>query len=145
MKPKGKYVLLSAVFFLVLQSLSAQTLTVQVNGVQNTKGVIRISFFTTSQEFDREIPEFEKIIPKTGMRGGQLSVPFSDLPPGQYGVVVLDDENENGKMDYRWFKPTEGYGFSNLKPGKLRRPAFHEFQFEFMEEDKTILVYLLHW
>ena len=137
--------LLPVVFWLVFQALSAQTLTVQVHGIRNTNGVIRISFFTTSKAFDQETPDFEKVIPKTGMPCEQLTVAFPDLPPGQYGVVVLDDENDNGKMDYRWFRPTEGYGFSGLKPEKLRRPSFKEFQFEFAEEDKTILVHLLYW
>jgi len=43
---------------------------------------------------------------------------FEDIPPGTYALVVIHDENMNGKLDTNWVGiPKEGYGFSNdVKP-----------------------------
>ena len=125
--------------------LPGQSLTVEISGIRSEEGVLRVSFFTNNLQFDEEKPQLERIVPKTGLRDGQISLVFTQLPPGTYGIVVLDDKNENGKMDYRWIWPAEGYGFSGLQPGKLRRPAFEEFRFELSEKDKTVQVRLLHW
>lgn len=125
--------------------LPGQSLTVQITGIRSAEGVIRISFFTNSRQFDEEIPHLARIVPKTGIRDGQMTLVFSQLPPGTYGIVVLDDKNENGKMDYRLIWPAEGYGFSGLQPGKLRRPSFEEFKFDFTEKDKTVWVRMLYW
>jgi uncharacterized protein (DUF2141 family) len=53
---------------------------------------------------------------------------------------VLDDENENGDMDYRLKRPTEGFGFSNYWHKGLFRPKFEDFRFELAETSKKVLV-----
>jgi uncharacterized protein (DUF2141 family) len=42
----------------------------------------------------------EKIKP---IKASAVTFTFRDLPPGQYAVAVVHDENENGKLDMRWF------------------------------------------
>lgn len=125
--------------------LPAQALRVQITGIRSAEGVVRVSFFGNSHEFDKEKPRYEKVVSKSGMKNGKITLLLADMPPGRYGIAVLDDENANGKMDYRWLKPAEGYGFSDLVPAKMRRPGWEEFQFDYSGLDKTVTVALIFW
>lgn len=145
MRRKVKYGLFLLWLVWLLQPLPAQNLIVQIKGIRSAEGVIIVSLFANAQEFADESPRYEKVVPKTGMRAGQLMVVFQNIPPGSYGMAVLDDTNENGKMDYKILKPTEGYGFSDFYPRKLQKPTFEKFQFSLTEEDKAICVSLLYW
>lgn len=132
-------------FLVNFSPLPAQTLRVEISGIRSEAGEVRVSFFTHSAAFDQETPAFEKVVSKKGMREGQIVVTIEDLPPGSYGIAVLNDQNANGKMDYRWLKPAEGYGFSGLTTRKLRRPRFEEFRFNFGASDQTVKVNLIYW
>jgi uncharacterized protein (DUF2141 family) len=67
---------------------------------------------------------------------------FPDLPPGSYAVMVMHDENDNGKLDSNFMgMPIEGYGFSN-NPGVMRKPTFEEARFELGAEGGAITVRL---
>ena len=132
-------------FCLLATLASAQTVTVRVSGVRSTEGLLRISFFASSREFEKETPCFEKSLSKAGMQNGVLNIFFHDIPPGRYGIAALDDENENGKLDYRWLLPAEGFGFSGYTLKKLRRPDFEEFQFDVGREGKTVSVHFMYW
>jgi uncharacterized protein (DUF2141 family) len=50
----------------------------------------------------------------------QVTVSITDVPHGQYAIAVIQDLNENQKLDRNIFtKPTEPYGFSGAwKSGK---------------------------
>ena len=57
-------------------------------------------------------------------RGTQSAV-FAQLSPGHYAMIVIHDENDNGRLDENPFGvPTEGYGFSNEAQGFLSAPSF---------------------
>lgn len=49
------------------------------------------------------------------------------LPPGDYAVAVLHDENENHKLDRNLFHwPLEGFGFANNPHVGLTAPAYKD-------------------
>lgn len=55
---------------------------------------------------------------------------FAGLASGTYAVMVMHDENGNGKLDTNFVgMPIEGYGFSN-DPKVPRKPTFDEAKFE---------------
>jgi uncharacterized protein (DUF2141 family) len=57
---------------------------------------------------------------------------FQGLPPGEYAVVAMHDENDNGKMDYNFLGiPVEGYGFSNNPRVLLKAPVFEAAKFRY--------------
>lgn len=73
------------------------------------------------------------------------SVVFSDLPPGQYAVIVLHDENGNGRLDKNfWGVPTEPYGFSNDAQGILGPPGFEDTAVTIGAAGQEIVVHLVH-
>ena len=98
-------------------------------GLRNEKGNIRLAFYTNSKNFEEEKPLLAKIIPKTSIKNGALSLSYTGLAQGNYGIAILDDENENEKMDYGIVLPKEGFGFSNYYHTSMTRPKFEKFDF----------------
>ena len=137
--------LIFATFLFLSPEARAQTLTVTISGIRTSEGDVRVSFFCNQDEFDREAPRFERVIPKGGMKNGKITLLLTDLPPGTYGIAVLDDANGDGEMNYHWWKPAEGYGFSNCTPGKLRKPQLADFSFTFGRSDQVISIEMVYW
>jgi uncharacterized protein (DUF2141 family) len=64
------------------------------------------------------------------------------LPPGQYAVQVMHDENDNGKFDTNFVGlPIEGYGFSN-NPQVMRRANYDEARFDLGPDGGSVVVRL---
>lgn len=120
----------------------AQTLKINISGIRNSSGTIRLAFYNTSESFDKEKALFFRIEPKTALSNGALSITYSDLKPGVYGIAILDDENSNQKMDYGWVLPKEGFGFSDYYHTSMSRPKFENFDFILKNETKTVNIKL---
>lgn len=105
------------------------TVTVVISNIKSNKGNLRLGLFKTQEEFEKEQP-FKKIsISKAQMSNGSLSANLQ-LPEGTYGISVLDDENNNAKMDYNMVRmPKEGFGFSNYYHTGLSKPKLSQFVF----------------
>jgi uncharacterized protein (DUF2141 family) len=66
---------------------------------------------------------------KKDISSGEMKVKF-DLPPGTYGIALVDDENSDGVMEYnRLGIPKEGFGFSDYYHTGLKKPKFNSFSF----------------
>ena len=110
-------------------SLFSQTMIVEVSGIRNNEGLIRLAFFVHDAGFRAEQPAFERTLDKSTMANGKLTVQLDSISAGVYGIALLDDENKNGKLDYRMLLPKEGVGFSNYVLHGIRRPHFEDFSF----------------
>lgn len=52
---------------------------------------------------------------------------WPDLPPGDYAVAAIHDENGNAKLDRNLFGiPKEGFGFANNSHVTFSAPAFYK-------------------
>lgn len=60
-------------------------------------------------------------------RATQLVLP--NVRPGTYALLVIHDENGNGKLDMTFKIPREGFGFSNNPKLHMRPPRFDEVRF----------------
>jgi uncharacterized protein (DUF2141 family) len=66
------------------------------------------------------------------IRKAQARCDFEDIPPGTYAIVVIHDENMNGKLDTNVLGiPTEGYGFSRDAKAPLGVPTFSAASFSY--------------
>ena len=138
---KGIATLLIALLLLICAaSTFSQSLTIEISGIRNTKGKICLAFFRNEKDFKSENPAFTKTIYKSQAKNESISVKFTDIKTGQYGIALLDDENGDGKMNYSFLIPTEGFGFSDYYHTGLRKPAFSQFCFNFKDVDKTIKI-----
>lgn len=114
-----------------------QVLTVEISGIRSEKGVIQLSVFCNQESFSNETPRAILKFTKEGLTNGSINLTLSNLPYGKYGIALIDDTNENGKIDYRGFVPCEGFGFSNYHNRIKNKPKFDSFSFEFTEEKKV--------
>jgi uncharacterized protein (DUF2141 family) len=103
---------------------------ITIKNVKTANGKIRIGFFKDNASFDKEIPFKSLPCGKETLSNGVLKVK-TQLEPGIYGASLLDDANDNGKMDYNFIGiPKEGFGFSNYYLSGFTKPKFQAFQFE---------------
>lgn len=107
--------------FLTLMISSAE-LIVEVSGVKNAKGKVGLLVFTSKEGFpeDRKKAAYEI---QLKAQKGVMRFKIPDLKAGQFGFVVLHDENENQKLDKTFIGyPKEGIAIPNYQ--KLARPKF---------------------
>lgn len=126
--------LISTLFLLLIFNYSysqeSYSLTVKVNDLRNSKGVIlfmlynkegSIPDFKLNKYYKREIVAISK---------NSSSATFDNLPKGNYAVFILHDENKNSKIDKKFILPTEGVGLSNFKNINFtNRPNFSKASF----------------
>ena len=110
---------------------------VAVLNIRNSVGTVDCALFDSPSGFPADVLRSAmrltamKILNRTGR------CDFADVPPGTYALVVLHDENMNGRVDYNWLGiPREGYGFSNDAKGALGAPSFK--QAAFVYDGKTL-------
>lgn len=110
--------------------MSKQIVVLEISGLRSTKGSVLIGVFIDHESYQKEIP-FKKIkFDKRNISNRNLIVSI-ELEAGIYGFTLLDDENENGKMEYSYIGvPKEGFGFSEYYHKGLKRPHFDIFKQE---------------
>jgi uncharacterized protein (DUF2141 family) len=116
------------------QNAPLMDVEITVKNIRNNKGKISIGFFKDQLSFDKEKPFKSVPCLKQSVSNGILKVKVQ-LEPGSYGASLLDDENDNGKMDYNVLGiPKEGFGFSNYYHTGFSKPKMQAFQFEVKAE-----------
>jgi len=120
-----------------------QSLTIHFTDIRNNKGFIQLQFYTSKQNFEKEKALFTRLISKSTLKNGSLTITYTDIPPGTYGIAILDDENSNTKMDYGLMLPEEGFGFSDYYHTGFKHPDFDRFKFNYvMGQNKRITIKL---
>jgi len=110
-----------------------QILTIEISGIRKKEGVVQLMVYCDKTTFADETPFRVYTFDKTTLYDGKINAEITDLKPGIYGIVLIDDENRNGKIDYHLFVPHEGFGFSNYQFKGRCKPSFNSFAFQFTE------------
>ncbi|MBI3521023.1 MAG: DUF2141 domain-containing protein [Bacteroidetes bacterium] len=131
-----KVILLLLIF--VQSIVFSQTLKVTISGLRNNKGTVLLNFYNTDDSFQKEHSLFVKKEPKSTAVNGVLTLTYTGLKPGEYGIVLLDDENNNEDMDFGWILPKEGYGFSNYYHTGMTKPHLSKFSFVIINDPVTV-------
>jgi uncharacterized protein (DUF2141 family) len=85
---------------------------VEITGLRSDGGRVAVALFNSKSAFPHVDKAFRA--QQSSPRNRRAAVEFEDLPPGDYAVLVLHDENANGKLDRGLFGiPKEGIGASN--------------------------------
>ncbi|MES2516031.1 MAG: DUF2141 domain-containing protein [Bacteroidota bacterium] len=116
-------------FLIFIKGALWAQLKISITGLRNNSGSVILGFYTSDKSFDDEKPVLSKTESKATTVNHVLTLTYTGLKPGTYGVVLLDDENNNGKMDYGWILPNEGYGFSNYYHTGMTKPKLIKFSF----------------
>lgn len=120
------------------------SLTIQVDELRNSKGVVQFALYNKDGTIPDENFESYYKIGTSDIRNRSSIFVFSNLPAGRYAVNILHDENENGKIDKGFILPVEGVGFSNYESiGLSNRPKFSKASFELNENTskKVTIIY----
>ena len=135
-----KYIL--TLFFIIAGlSLSAQqdsgvTITVVIENVLNDRGNILAGLYT-EDNFMRGAGVAEYA---TEAKAGELSFEFTDITPGDYAITVMQDFNENQRMDFEASgMPVEPYGTSGSDMA-MGPPSFYNSKFTVGDEDLEIRI-----
>jgi uncharacterized protein (DUF2141 family) len=124
-------ILMSAVPGIVTgQAPSCPGIHVTILDIRNGNGTVDCALFDGPKGFPVDVL-------RSAMKFVAMKVPdttarcdFENIPSGTYALVVVHDENMNGKLDTRWPGiPTEGYGFSNDAKAGFAAPPFSAASF----------------
>jgi uncharacterized protein (DUF2141 family) len=107
------------------QTPSCPGIHVTILDIRNSNGTVDCALYDGPKGFPADVL-------RSAMRFVAMKVPdttarcdFENIPSGTYALVVVHDENTNGKLDTRWPGiPTEGYGFSNDAKASFGAPRF---------------------
>ncbi len=98
---------------------------IDVLGFRNQKGEARVLLFAGSKGFpkERERALRRAVVP---VQGASVQVVFTDLPPGDYAVSVIHDEDRDGRVRTNFLgMPVEGIGTSR-NPKTFGPPGFDD-------------------
>ena len=127
---KVLFFILVSVSFLSSSSNPDTSIHIKFTNVRNNNGKIQIQVYKDQATFAKETPWKVYYADKEGVKDKTLSYRIDNLPEGTYGIAILDDENNNKKMDWSFIMlPKEGFGFSNYFLSALRKPKFDDFKF----------------
>lgn len=90
-------------------------LRVHVDGLRNARGNIGTVLFTSSDGWPEDVEKSFRAGPAPiDPDGHEGTAVWTNLPPGDYGVAAIHDENSNHKLDRNFLGiPKEGFGFAN--------------------------------
>ena len=128
--------LIGALFFNGL--VNAQTLTIEITDVRNSNGHLLLGIYTNDKDYQDRIAIQKKTVLKTNLIDGKVTTTIEGLKPGIYGVALMDDENWDRKMEFKFLFPKEGFAFSNYYLESYRKPHFKDFKFELGKEGKKV-------
>ena len=116
--------------FTILYADSGINLRVDIDNLRNSNGVVQVTLYNKPKSIPDE--KFTKYYKKMIVNIDNMSASafFKNLPKGQYAVVVLHDEDSNGKIKKGFMLPKEGVGFSNFTSiSPLNNPNFKKASF----------------
>ena len=104
----------------------------KILNIRNSTGNIVCALFQSPEGFPNDFLDFATNIMIIKIRESEASCYFADVPSGNYSMVVIHDENMNGKLDTNWLDvPKEGFGFSNKAKALLSAPSFSTSSFQY--------------
>jgi len=137
---KIRFVVYTMCFFMLVAAhpVDQGVFIIQVDGLRNSDGVVTLALY----EKDGHLSEDRvKASFKSPITNNKAVIKTKGLPYGEYSLVVIHDENNNGKMDFNIIKmPKEGVGFSNNPKIGLSKPSFEEMKVELERSEKKIRI-----
>ncbi|MEL7245283.1 MAG: DUF2141 domain-containing protein [Cyanobacteria bacterium J06573_2] len=117
---------------------NSANLTVAIKNLKNQKGQVCLRIYDSENGFplgnsNKSKSQCLKI------DGNSLKQEFIGLKKGTYAVAVIDDQNENNKLDRDFFGiPEEGFGISNNPKVSIKTgiPKFKTASFSLQQNQK---------
>jgi uncharacterized protein (DUF2141 family) len=111
---------------------SCPGIQVKILDIRNSTGAVACALFEGPEGFPTKYIHSATNIMMIKVQDRQARCDFLDIPPGTYALVVIHDENLNGKLETNSVGlPTEGYGFSNDASALMGAPSFNAASFAY--------------
>lgn len=120
-------------------------LNVTLDGLRNDKGVVQLCLTRQTADF-LDCEEHEDRVTRELKTSKASDIQLTGLQPGEWSLLVLHDENDNGKLDKMLGIPKEGFGFSGNPKIRMGPPKAHKVRFVLPEgesDQRIKLRYLL--
>lgn len=116
---------------------------VKVLDIRNSNGTVACALFEAPEGFPTEFLHHATHIMIMKIRDTQARCDFLDIPPGNYALAVVHDENMDGKMNTNWLGvPKEGYGFSSEAKASMSAPSFDDASFRYDGQNLDLTIRL---
>jgi len=104
------------------------TLRIHVDGFRNTRGNLGTVVFTSPDGWPEDIRKaFHAGPAPIDTKTCTATAVWPDLPPGNYAVAAIHDENSNARLDRNFLGiPKEGFGFANNPRIGFSAPRFQQ-------------------
>jgi len=107
------------------------TVTVTINNVKSENGKVVLALHT-NETFMKGAGIMNT---ESKIKDGKVVITFDNVKPGEYAIMALHDENENGRMDFESNgMPKEDYGMSN-NVMSFGPPKYEDAKFKVENED----------
>jgi uncharacterized protein (DUF2141 family) len=127
----------SLILWLAQHAYSQNNCTVEVSGLKSSKGKCLIYTYTSKKGFPTT--KYASSVIMANITDGACTKVLPEMPSGEYAILVIHDENDNGKMDTNFIgMPKEGIGTSNNTKSSLGPPSFEDSKFR-IENTPTYL------
>lgn len=125
-----KYLILSLTLLVsnlhILTAQNSYDITVHFNNFSSNNGKLFVGLYDSKAHF----LEKRFVSKKTEINNLQATIVFKNIPSGTYAISAYQDENNNDKMDAKFFViPKEPIGISNNAKGKYGPPKFEDASF----------------
>jgi uncharacterized protein (DUF2141 family) len=127
------------------QNINKEGIELLISNIRNKNGLLRIGVFSSAKGYP-DYPSVFFSLSKDTISSGQLRLFIPVNFRESYSITILDDENNNGRIDYIFgIKPREGFGFSNNPKVTSRKPPpFEQTQFLFSGGKKKVSVRMVY-
>ncbi|MEZ4984581.1 MAG: DUF2141 domain-containing protein [Saprospiraceae bacterium] len=124
---------------------SSDSVAVQLNGITQTKGTVRIALFDSEQGFQQRTQPVYGISLRPNSTGQlQFKLPVHTHRP--CAVAIFHDLNNNGKLDTNLMGiPSEPYGFSRPPSSKWKAPSFTDVSLVLAQHAGPLRITLKTW
>lgn len=109
-------------------SAGATDLRVQLAGLRSAKGTVLLCLSANPERF-LKCKDDPSAVSRAVPAGSAARLDLGAVKPGTYALLVVHDENRNGKFDMMMGIPREGFGFSNNPAIRPRAPRWEEIKF----------------
>lgn len=104
-------------------------LVVSIAGLRNAKGAIMLCLTKRTQKAYLTCSMDPARVTRIVAANEAKRIDFKGLAPGEYSLLVIHDENSNGKLDKMFGMPREGFGFSRNPAIRMGPPHYADVHF----------------
>jgi uncharacterized protein (DUF2141 family) len=103
-------------------------LQVKLHGLRSARGLVHLCLTHSARRF-LACKEDKSAVALTVPAAKAQALDLGRVEPGTYALLIVHDENGNGKLDMVMGIPREGFGFSNNPAMRPRAPKWEEIRF----------------